>query len=159
MFKWETLREVEPQPLRYGMMEIPGQTYEVELTKGSKVQVWRSDDGEQYFCHGLTFGGKEAPGGVVSPYGKEVPTILREYYEPVAEPLARAGDILVWRGLGADDVVHSAVLTDPVVAEGKSYLDYGSRLQSKNGIKPEANRTLEELLRDYGESYNMYRRK
>src|SRR5947209_15803322 len=83
MVKWETLLEVELQPLRYRTGEISGETCEVQLTNGDKIQVWRSADGQQYFCHGLTFGGKKAPGGIVSPYGKDVPTILRGYYEPV----------------------------------------------------------------------------
>src|SRR5437879_5824742 len=104
MFKWETLREVAPEPLRYQTGDVSGKTFEIELTNGHKVQVWRSDDGQQYFCHGLTFGGKEAPGGAVSLYGKEVPAILREYYEPVPQVQAKAGDILVWSGFGADDV-------------------------------------------------------
>jgi hypothetical protein len=122
------------------------------------VNVWRSDDGRQYFCHGLTFGGKEAPGGAASPYNKDVPTILRGHYRLVAEGQAIPGDVLVWRGTDANDVVHSAVLTDPVVVQGTDYLDYATRLQSKNGRKPEANLTLEAIIREYGESYNVYRR-
>ena len=58
-----------------------------------------------------------------------------------------------------NEVVHSAILTDPVIAAHASYLDYASRLQSKNGIRPEANLTLEELILEYGESYNPYRRR
>jgi hypothetical protein len=77
----------------------------------------------------------------------------------VSEVQAKAGDIVVWRGIDRDEVVHSAVLTDPVIPVGKNYLDYASRLRSKNGIRPEANLTLEELILEYGESYNPYRRK
>jgi hypothetical protein len=40
-----------------------------------------------------------------------------------------------------------------------SLLDYATRLQSKNGSKPEANFSLEELILEYGESYNSYRRR
>jgi hypothetical protein len=97
MFKWGTLKEIEPQLLRYSSGVIPGKTYEVDLTSGKSIQVWRSIEGQQYFCHGLTFGGKQAPGGIVSPYGKEVPTLLSEHYEPVTEALAIAGDILAWQ--------------------------------------------------------------
>src|SRR5437660_11994489 len=100
MFKWESLRKVAAHTLRYRMGEIPGDTYDVALNDGKVIQVWRAKDGQQYFCHGLTFGGKQAPGGVISPYGKEVPALLHEYYEQVPEARAQAGDILVWYGLG-----------------------------------------------------------
>jgi hypothetical protein len=159
IFKWDTLREVGQETLRYQAGAIPGKVYEVDLTSGQTVTVWRSDDGQHYFCHGLTFGGKEVPGGAVSPYGQEVPTILRGHYQPVPESQARSGDILVFHGLDANDVVHSAILTEPIVVEGRNYLDYSTRLQSKNGRKPEANLTLEEIVLEYGESYNTYRRK
>jgi hypothetical protein len=76
IFKWETLREVGPYDLRYAV-PVPGKLYEVELTSGPGVQVWRASDGQQYFCHGLTFGGKEAPGGPISPFsGRPVETIM-----------------------------------------------------------------------------------
>jgi hypothetical protein len=159
IFCWETLREVGRETLRYQTGAIPGQVCEVELTSGQKVTVWRSDDGQEYFCHGLTFGGKTAPGGALSPYGKEIPTILREQYELVPESQARAGDILVFRGIDANEVVHTAVLTAPVLAPGGNQLDYSARVQSKNGSKPEANLTLELLILEYGESYDTYRRR
>ena len=75
------------------------------------------------------------------------------------ESQARPGDILVWRGLDANDVVHSAIITDPVVAQDKMYLDYSTMLQSKNGGKPERNLILEAIIQDYGESYNAYRKR
>jgi hypothetical protein len=159
IFKWETLREVGPDTRRFREREVPGKACEVELISAEKIQVWRADDGRQHFCHGLTFGGKEAPGGVISPYGNEVPTILHAQYELVQEAHATAGDVLIWRGIDRNEVVHSAILTGPVVPAGKTYLDYASRLQSKNGMKPEANLTLEELILEYGESYNTYRRR
>jgi hypothetical protein len=159
IFKWETIREVGQETLRYKTGAIPGKVYEVELTSGPTVTVWRSDDGQQYFCHGLTFGGKAAPGGSISPYGTEVPTILREHYDPVPESEARPGDIVVFRGADANDIVHSAILTDPVVVQGKNHLDYSARLQSKNGNKPEANLTLEAIILEYGEAYNTYQRR
>jgi hypothetical protein len=160
IFKWDTLREAGPDTRRFEQGTVPGKACEVELTSGLRIRVWRADDGRQYFCHGLTFGGKEAPIGAVSPYGIEAPAILHSFYDLVGvEAQAKAGDILVWRGAGANDVIHSAILIDPVVASGKTFLDYSSRLQSKNGIKPEANLSLEELIFDYGESYNVYRRK
>jgi hypothetical protein len=67
--------------------------YEVELTSGPRVRVWRAGDAQHYFCHGLTFGGKEAPGGPISPFsGKAVETILQRHYHSVPEPEAKPGE-------------------------------------------------------------------
>ena len=77
----------------------------------------------------------------------------------IPEEQARAGDILVWRGIAPETTPHSAVLTDPVLEEGKRYLAYTTRLQSKNGLSPEMTMTLEQLIGIYGESYNAYRRR
>ncbi len=160
IFRWDTLKEIGPYPLRYSDGSVPGKAYEVALRSGETVRVWRADDSRQYFCHGLTFDGKAAPGGPISPFGEHVPIILRRYFELVPEGEARAGDILVWRGLDADDIQHSAVLTAPVLVAGKAYLDYSTRLQTKNGIDPETNTELGKLVEDlYGESYNVFRRK
>ncbi len=162
IFKWETLREVGPHTLPF-KEPLHGKTFEVELTSGHKINVFLADDGQFYFCHGLTFGGKEAPGGVVSPFsGKDVRTILENHYRPVdPETDAVAGDIVVWRG-PAGETPHSAILTSPVVLPGKNYLDYSSLLRSKNGKLPEATLTLARLVdgpESYGESYNVYRRR
>jgi hypothetical protein len=161
IFKWETMRELGPHALMYEQ-PIPGKILEVELTSGPPVRVFRTDDGQMYFCHGLTFGGKDAPGGAVSPFsGSDVLTILENHYQGVhPESAAIAGDILVWAGTGGD-TPHSAILTAPVVEPGKDYLDFASRLHSKNGRLPEAETTLEELVegeQGYGETYNLFRR-
>jgi hypothetical protein len=160
MYQWDTLKEIGPHELQYLGKPVPGTMCEVELVGGKTIRVWRSADGTKYFCHGLTFGGKEAPGGAISPYtGKPVETILEEHYQMIPEEQARAGDILVWRGIAPETTPHSAVLTDPVLEEGKRYLAYTTRLQSKNGLSPEMNMTLEQLIGIYGESYNAYRRR
>jgi hypothetical protein len=162
IFKWETLRVVGPYLLRY-KEPIHGQTCEVELSSGQKVNVFRADDGQFYFCHGLTFGSKDAPGGALSPFsGEDVQTILTSHYSLVdPESKAVAGDILVWRG-PSGKTPHSAILINPVVTAGKHYLDYDSTLRSKNGMEPEATMTLLQLVEGpdgYGESYNVFRRK
>jgi hypothetical protein len=162
IFKWETIREVGPHTLAYEQ-PVHGKVLEIELTSGPKVQVFRADDRQFYFCHGLTFGGKRAPGGAVSPFsGKHVRTILDNHYQWLAsESAAVRGDILVWRGLG-DDTPHSAILTEPIVQEGKNYLDYSSKMQTKNGRLPETEMTLERLTGDeftYGDSFHVFRRR
>jgi hypothetical protein len=159
IFKWETIKEISPHQLAYQGATVSGTIFEVELTSGEKVRVWRADNGTEYFCHGLTFGGKEAPGGVISPFDDHVPTILRGHYQLIPEDQARAGDILVWRGEGANDVIHSAILTDLIIAPGKTHLDDATKLQTKNGILPETNMTLGQLQNRYGEAYNTYRRR
>jgi hypothetical protein len=154
------MKEFGPLELKFQTRVVPGKIYEVKLMNENVVQVWRADNGQEYFCHGLTFGGKEAPGGPVSLFGEHVPTILHGYYELVIpESNATEGDILVWRGISSSDIVHSAILTEPITAPGTDYLDYSSMLQTKNGIKPETKMSLETLIvTEYGESYNVYRR-
>ncbi len=142
---------------------VRGMVFEVELTSGVKVRAFRADDGEFYFCHGLTFGGNRAPGGAVSVFsGKDVRLILDNHYQLVdPESDAVAGHILVWKGLG-EDTPHSAIVTDPVVQHGSEYLDYLSKVLTKNGRLPEAEMTLGRLVGDefaYGDSFNVYRRR
>jgi hypothetical protein len=162
IFKWETMGEVGPLTLLYEE-PVHGRIVEVELTGGPKVRAFRAADGEFYFCHGLTFGGKQAPGGAVSPFsGKDVRTILADHYRLVdPESGAVPGDILVWKGLG-DDTPHSAILTEPVVQPGKNYLEDSSKVQTKDGRLPETEMTLERLTGDeftYGDSFAVFRRK
>jgi len=74
---------------------------------------------------------------------------------------AVAGDILVWKGLG-DDTPHSAILAQPAVQEGKDYLDYSSKVRTKNGRLPETEMTLGRLAGDeftFGDSFNVLRRR
>jgi hypothetical protein len=161
IFKWETLREVEAHTVHYEE-PVHGKRLEVELVAGPKVQVFRADDGEFYFCHGLTFGGKEAPGGAVSPFsGNSVQAILDNHYRLVSpESAAIQGDILVWHGLG-QDTPHSAILLEPVVRPGKDFLDYSSKVRTKNGRVAETEMTLGRLPADefaYGDSFNVFRR-
>ncbi len=162
LFNWDTLREIGPCPLPY-KEPVPGKAFEVELTSGHKINVFRSDDGTFYFCHGLTFGGTDAPGGAISPFsGEGVRAILENHYGLVdPESDAVAGDIVVWWG-PEGETPHSAVLIRPVVRPGRRILDYASVLRSKNGELPEADTTLQKLAdgpQSYGESYNVFRRK
>jgi hypothetical protein len=160
IFKWETLTEIGTRELQYQDRTVPGKIMEVELTSDEKLRVWRADNRQDYFCHGLTFGGKAAPGGVVSPLSDHIPTILRGYYDSVPNGQARPGDILVWRGPGPAEVVHSAILVDPILNAGGNDLDYSAVLRTKNGILPETNMTLGKLIENfYGESYAVYRRR
>jgi hypothetical protein len=160
IFKWNTVLEIAPHELHFQGMPVPGMMISIELTSDVTVHVWRADDRRQYFCHGLTFGGKDAPGGALSPYtGDPVDTILRQHFEFIGESESRPGDILVWLGVGPETTPHSATLTDPIVAPATNFLDYSTRLRTKNGLWPETNMTLEKLIRIYGESYKTYRRR
>jgi hypothetical protein len=154
---WLRVFEV-PVPFFSGRSKV----FEVELTSNAKIHVFRVADGQFFFCHGLTFGGKHAPGGAVSPFsGKDVRTILANHYQ-VVDPEANAvrQDILVWRGLG-DDTPHSAILMEPVVRPGKDYLDGSSKVRTKNGRLPETEMTLDRLTGDeftYGDAFQVFRR-
>src|SRR4051812_29216865 len=92
MFKWDAMQEIGPQALKYQDRTVSGKVFEIELSSGEKVRVWRADNGEDYFCHGLTFGGKEAPGGIISPLSDHVPKILREQYQEISSADATPGD-------------------------------------------------------------------
>jgi hypothetical protein len=160
IFKWDSVRELGPHRLPF-RDPVHGRALEIELTSGHRVRVFRADDGQFYFCHGLTFGGKDAPGGALSPFsGPDVLTILDNHYTPLdAEASGVTGDILVWRGPD-DETPHSAILIDPIVQTGTDYLAYTSLLRSKNGKLPEATVTLGSLVSgpdSYGESFRVYR--
>jgi hypothetical protein len=162
IFRWETMLEAGPWTLDYEQ-PVHGKVFQVQLTSGHNVRVFRADDAQFYFCHGLTFGGKDAPGGAVSPFsGKDVQVILDNHFRPIdLESGAVPGDILVWHGL-SEDTPHSGVLTQPVVRKGKSYLDYSSKVRTKNGRMREQEMTLERLTGDefiYGDSFAVFRRK
>src|SRR5438270_12963916 len=89
IFRWETMREVGPHTLPF-KEPVQGKIFRVALTSGHPVNVFRADDGLFYFCHGLTFGGKEAPGGAVSPFsGTDVQVIVKNFYQLV-DPEATA---------------------------------------------------------------------
>ena len=156
------MREVRQLSLPF-REPVNGSIIEVELTSGSRISVFRADDHQFYFCHGLTFGGTAAPGGPVSPFsGYDVQTILSDFYQRIdPESDATPGDIVVWSGIGTD-TPHSAILTDPIATVGQKYLDYHSLLRSKNGKLPEETLTLRTRVdgpESYGESYTVYRRK
>lgn len=54
---------------------------------------------------------------------------------------------------------HSAILTEPIVVPGKTFLDYATEVLTKNGMEPEAVLTFGDLVKLYGETYNVYTRK
>jgi hypothetical protein len=141
---------------------VAGKIMEVELHEwpGTWIRVWLADNGLDYFCHGLTFGGKSCPVGPVSPFsGEPVEKILAMCYREVeAEANSRKGDVLVWRDAGLVGTPHSAVLTSASAFQGETKLGYSSILRTKNGMAPECDSTLEELVNLYGESYRVYRR-
>jgi len=162
IFRWETMREVGSHTLDYEK-PVRGKIFEIELTSGHKVEIFRADDGQFHFCHGLTFAGTNAPGGAVSPFsGKDVRTILENHYKPVLpESGAVRGDILVWKGPDGN-TPHSAILTEPIVLPGTELLSYSSKVRTKNGSFPEAEMTLARLTSDefrYGDTFNVFRRK
>lgn len=163
IFRWETLQVITACLLRFEEEEIHGVTMEVELISGRRVNIFRPDDGVSYFCHGLTFGGKDAPGGAVSPYsGASVRGILDDFFIVVSpESAAVTSDIVVWTDADGDPI-HTAILLMPIVASDLNRLDYATILRSKNGRRAEGDVTLESLVasdESYGESYRVYRRR
>jgi hypothetical protein len=155
IFRWETVKKLGPDVLRFAEA-VFGVEVEVELVSGSRIRAFCAEDGVFYFCHGLTFGGIEAPAGALSPYsGRSVTTILNDCYIRVnPEVNAVVGDVAIWYDLD-NRPTHSAILVTPFVGEGKDRLEYASVFRSKNGNLPERHLTLQ----GYGESYAIFRRK
>ena len=164
LFRWETLKELGPETLPY-RIPVFGTRCEIEVLSGERILVWRSDDGQQFFCHGLTFGGDLALGGAISPFsGAPVEAILRGHFDLVPnEEEAEPGDILVWRGQpGSPEgtTPHSAILLAVGWTRGRNQFDgRATLLRTKNGLFPEAILTLDELFVLYGETYDIYRRR
>ncbi len=160
LFAWDSLVEIASHDLRYPTRLVRGKACEIRLTSGTAIKVWQSEDGQEYFCHGLTFGGKERPGGAVSPFsGQPVQALLRDFYARVPEAQAAAGDIVVWRGLDPDTTPHSAILADVGLVEGKELDLAATRLRTKNGLLTEALLALDELVGTYGDSFDVYRKR
>ena len=135
--------------------------HEIELTTGSLIRVWRLRMASTTSATVCLSAERKPPAAQLSPFtGLPVETILRDYFVPILnETLALPGDVLVWRGLAPETTPHSAILTRPVVARQRRCLDEGAtRLQTKNGLTPETNLSLEQLIGIYGESYNIFRR-
>ena len=153
------MREVGRHELAY-KVPVRGTVFEVELITGAVVRVFRGDDGEFYFCHGLTFGGKDAPGGPVS--GPDVTTILAELFRQIVpEANAVEGDVLVWYDSDGFPV-HSAIVRNAQVELSTLGLHPATIVQTKNGKLPERIVMLEQLIDGpdgYGESYRAYHRK
>jgi hypothetical protein len=158
MFQWDTLRDAGRHIIPF-KDPIVGRIAEVALTNGPVVRAFRADDGLFYFCHGLTFGGKTAPGGPISPFsGPDVQTILRhQYQQKVNEAEAIPGDILVWFGAGTE-TPHSAILSTVALDSSGDLLDYTTILRSKNGKLPEGSYSLEQLIDEYGHDFRVFRR-
>jgi hypothetical protein len=162
IFRWDTIQVVGPDTLPFSR-PVVGYTVEVELTSGRRIHGFRAADGVSYFCHGMTFGGTSAPGGAVSPYsGREVATILEDFFLRLDdEAEASAGDIIVWYD-SSGRPIHSALLIYPVVLPETARLANASLLRSKNGMLPEADYSLGDLVIQpdgYGEAFAVFRRK
>ncbi len=160
IFRWETLRVIRPRVLRY-KEPVHGFQLEVELITGSRIEVFRSDDGQFFFCHGLTFGGKDAPGGAISPFsGSDVAKILSDFFVRIEpETAAVEGDKAIWHDADGSPM-HSAILTKRIVTEGENRLDELAEFRTKNGKFPETTETLRKLTdgpESYGEAYFIYR--
>ena len=162
IFRWETLRDDSAFIIPY-REPILGRTLTVELVAGATVSVFRADDLQMYFCHGLTFGSLVAPGGAVPPFsGAGIQQILSACYDEVfLESDARAGDALVWHDFDGG-TPHSAILAEAVMEPGSSQLDPTSQVRTKNGRRPEEVMSLGRLTGEefeYGDSFKIYRRK
>jgi hypothetical protein len=156
---WESLQPIGPEVAD----GVPGTRYVGRTYAGEAVAVWKGENGE-YFCHALTFGGKEAPRGPFSPHAEAVDTLLApgRGFRSVEVHEARTGDVVVWRDRSTNRVLHSALLETVVrfLSRGLSFFDDEmTTLRSKNGAKdPETISTLLDLDLRYGTTRRVYRK-
>jgi hypothetical protein len=130
--------------------------WEVKTSKGHTIQVTKLIAGQaaragtdpSYICHGLSFGGTNAPGGPFSPVdGAAAKTILADAFKQTPRP--GIGDLIVFYDPDGN-VKHTAVVigTYPVLV-----------LVTKNGIAPLTEMTIFELIQLYGDSFEFRTRK
>lgn len=152
---------------------LRGQYHDVPLAStGEMVRVFRSSDGQVYFCHGLSSGGVDVPNGrfsplsegTGSPMGGGMALLLDRSYQQIGRADARPGDLVAWRETHPqlqNDINHSAPLThvDRInTGQGVDFHAVNTRLQTKNGpFVSEANMTLGDLMREYGHTIEVWR--
>jgi hypothetical protein len=156
---WSTLQLVGPEDGD----GVPGNRYVGKTYAGTIVVVWKGENGE-YFCHALTFGGKDAPNGPFSPHGATVDILMSSGgFRLIEVSESQIGDVIVWRERRTDRVIHSALLenVDVYLAQGGEHFfdDVSTILRSKNGAKAaEGTFTLLDLDTQYGTTRKVYRR-
>lgn len=127
--------------------EISGTKYAAQTGGGAAVPVWEAYSPWQvqyhYWCHGLSLGTYENFGYSVYS-GTPMAQVIHDEWQPVASASARAGDIAVW----TPTFDHSARFTSVATSNGRLNED-ASRLDTKNGQRPEKNASLTEIRRDY----------
>jgi hypothetical protein len=129
-----------------------GQRFEIPLRGGGVAHAWRpgaSVRGDaRYWCHGLSFGGVNAPGGPFSIDNRDVDRVLRAGYNQFPIRSARAGDVVIWRRRNGD-VAHSAILTE-VQLNRDNFIADRTRFDSKDANNPlQRGITLALLNRDF----------
>ena len=127
--KWGTARKTSRRSRPWNDSYI-GDVYEAETDAGTKIPVWKPDDGVTYWCHGFTFGGSAASNGPFSIWGRQVPTVLTDDgWKSEYSCVAKRGDILVFQDA---NVAHSGVIAS--ASEPKGIIDdKASTLNSKWG--------------------------
>ena len=129
-----------------------GKVLKAKTDAGAPIEIWKPDDGQTYWCHGFTFGGKTAPGGPYSLWGQDVPMVLKDDgWQPQTDSCAaKSGDAIVFEG--NDPISHSGVIGS-VSGSGGSVDESASTLDSKWGDGPQNTRSWEVNAGTYG----MYR--
>ncbi|HTB80774.1 MAG TPA: DUF4157 domain-containing protein [Opitutaceae bacterium] len=109
-----------------------GKILRANTDAGTPLDIWKPDDGQTYWCHGFTFGGRTATGGPYSLWGQDVPTVLNDdgWSPQVDSCAAKPGDLLVFNG--GNPVTHSGIVQSAVNASG-GVDESASMLDSKRG--------------------------
>lgn len=154
----ETLISEDIKPFA-GRPDLVGDDY----STSQDVVIWVPDDGQTYWCHGYTFGGKDAPGGPYSTYGREVQEkiLSMDGWRPNPSCQAAGDDILVFYN-DKYQISHSGIIREVVLKlESERFctdsilrLVIDNLLTLKNGSRGprtnEAVRKIQQALLDLG---------
>ncbi len=147
--------DVQPWPQ---LPDARGDEYVVKTDAGSAVLGWVAYNSvpadERYWCHGFSLGTYTRWGYSVWS-GSPMQQVVADEYRRIPRAQARAGDLAAWVLMPDGRLYgHSALFTQPVLRDGN--LDTAqSRLDTKNGSAPLANRTLAEIMAVSAYGYNV----
>jgi hypothetical protein len=138
---------------------IAGNEYRVFTDRGNMVGAWVAYTGlpeqQNSWCHGFSLGTYDRWGYSVFSGPNDVGRVLIDEYSLVTPALARAGDIIAWRG--GRDFSHTAILRSIALVRGSVDLTR-SLMDSKNGTEPIARNVSISSVTDYGNTIEFYRK-
>jgi hypothetical protein len=149
-----------PKFLRPEMADdfVPGGVYEVRTAHGHPIEVWKPDAGDQYWCHGFTFGGFDVANGPYSVEGPSVPIVLQDEYSWIPSYMATPGDAVIFFD-AAGAVQHSGIIARVALLtnHGVREIDQGETLiDSRWGVALQQTCSLRVTQKQYAGDHGGY---